>query len=364
MRWSWKLGTFAGIGVYMHATFTLLIVWVVLREWGRSHDLSATLRSVAFILLLFACVVLHEFGHALTARRFGILTRDITLLPIGGVARLERMPDDPMQEFWVAIAGPAVNMVIAALLFLTLGAAGSLPTLEQLGTPQAPLLGQLMIVNVSLFLFNLLPAFPMDGGRVLRALLATRMEYTRATQVAASIGQALAFGLGFLGFFYNHMLMFIAIFVWIGAEQEASMVQMRSALGGIPVRSAMVTDFHTLAPRDTLDRAVELLLAGSQKDFPVMENGDVRGILTHAKLMSVLAGRESARVEDAMETRFQSAEAGDMLDTAFRRLQECECRVIPVLDRGRLTGMLTADNVGEFLMVQAARGRGRGAVRR
>jgi len=357
MRWSWKLGTFAGIGVFMHATFTLLILWVVLREWGRSHDPSAVLRSVAFILLLFLCVVLHEFGHALTAKRFGILTRDITLLPIGGVARLERMPDDPKQEFWVAIAGPAVNVVIAAGLFLVLGAAGTLPTLEQLGSPRAPLLGQLMVVNVSLFLFNLLPAFPMDGGRILRAFLAMRMEYTRATQVAASIGQALALGLGFVGFFYNPFMMFIAIFVWMGAEQEASMVKLKSALGGIPVRNAMLTEFHTLSPADSLERAVELLLAGSQKDFPVVENGDVRGILTQAKLIAGLSRRESARVSDAMDTVFQATEAGDMLETAFRRLQECECRVMPVLDKGTLVGVLNADNVGEFMMVQAALGR-------
>jgi Zn-dependent protease/predicted transcriptional regulator len=363
MRWSWKLGTVAGIGVYIHATFTLLLAWVVLREWTRTHSPAATAQSLAFVLLLFACVVLHEFGHALTAKRFGILTRDITLLPIGGVARLERMPDDPRQELLVAIAGPLVNVVIAAVLYLGLQATGNVPSFEQLGSGQAPLLGQLMLVNVSLFLFNLLPAFPMDGGRVLRALLAIRMEYTRATQIAASIGQAVAFGLGFFGFFYNPFLMFIALFVWIGAEQEASMVQMKSALGGIPVRSAMLTEFHTLSPADSLERVVELSLASSQRDFPVVEDGKVRGIVTQDRLIGALSRDESSTVEEAMDRSFQTAVSSEMLESGLRRLQECECRVLPVLERGELVGLLTADNVGEFLMVQAARS-GNGSFRR
>lgn len=360
MKWSLKMGTFAGIGVYVHATFALLIAYVILREWNRAHDLYSTLRSVAFVLLLFACVVLHEFGHALTAKRFGILTRDITLLPIGGVARLERMPEDPKQELWVAVAGPAVNAAIAAVLFLGFQATGNMPTMEQLGSPQAPLLGQMMLVNVSLFVFNLLPAFPMDGGRVLRALLAIRMEYARATQIAASIGQALAFALGILGFFFNPVLMFIALFVWIGAEQEAGMVQMKSVLEGIPVQQAMLTDFRTLAPEDSLDHAVEILLAGSQRDFPVVEGSSIRGVLTQDRLFAALARRESALVGSIMDPKFQVAEIGEALDAAFRKLQECECRVVPVMDQGRLAGLLTAENVGEFLIVQAARSQNRG----
>jgi Zn-dependent protease len=355
MRWSWKLGEVAGIGVYMHATFLLLIGWVVLSQWSRGHDVAATLTAVAFVLALFACVVAHEFGHALTAKRFGIRTRDITLLPIGGVARLEKMPDRPSEEFLVALAGPAVNVVIAGVLFVVLSAAGTLqPVSAEAITPDS-FLGQLMFVNVALVLFNLLPAFPMDGGRVLRAVLAMRLNYVRATQIAATIGQGMALLFAFVGFFYNPFLLFIALFVWIGAEQESAMVQMKSAIGGIPVERAMVTDFRTLEPGDGLDKAVDHLLAGSQQDFPVVENGEVRGILTRSDLLGALARQHTATVGELMQREFQPAEAGEMLDTAFKKLQDCRCKTIPVVERGRLVGLLTSDNVGEFLMVQAAR---------
>jgi Zn-dependent protease len=362
MKWSWKLGTFAGIGVYVHATFSILIGWVVLSEWLRSRDAAATIGSVVFVLSLFACVVLHEFGHALTARRYGIRTQDITLLPIGGLARLEKMPDRPIEEFWVALAGPAVNVVIAGLLFAFLSLSGGLGAMTAESIVEAPFLVRLMLVNVMLVLFNLLPAFPMDGGRVLRALLAMRMQYARATQIAASIGQGMALLFGFLGFFANPFLLFIALFVWIGAEQEAAMAQLKYALGGIPVERAMVTEFRTLDPSDSLEHAVEAILAGSQQDFPVVRNGAVEGVLTRADLLKALAKHEPARVGDVMDREFQSAEPGDLLEEAFARLQTCQCRTMPVLFHGRLIGILTAENIGEFLMIQAAVQGGRAPV--
>ncbi len=357
MKWSWKLGEFAGIGVYMHATFLLLIGWVALSHWLQEGTLAATLAGVGFILALFLCVVLHEFGHALTARRYGIKTRDITLLPIGGVARLERMPDEPRQELWVALAGPAVNVVIAAVLFVWLQITGSLEPLSRLTMTGGPFVERIMMVNLSLVAFNLLPAFPMDGGRVVRALLAMRMEYTRATQVAASLGQGMALLLGFIGLFTNPFLLFIAFFVWIGAAQEASMVQMKSALGGIPASRAMLTDFHSLSPRDTLVHAVELILTGSQQDFPVVENSSVVGILTRGDLLRALTQRgQAAPVADVMRREFQVVDSAEMLEIAFARLQSCECHTMPVIHRGQLVGLLTMDNVGELLMIQAALG--------
>jgi Zn-dependent protease/predicted transcriptional regulator len=362
MKWSWRLGEVAGIGVYMHATFLLLIGWVALSHWLQEGTLAATLAGVAFILALFACVVLHEFGHALTARRYGIKTRDITLLPIGGVARLERMPDEPRQELWVALAGPAVNVVIAAVLFVWLQITGSLEPLSHLTMTSGPFVERMMMVNLSLVAFNLLPAFPMDGGRVVRALLAMRMEYTRATQVAASLGQGMAFLLGFIGLFTNPFLLFIAFFVWIGAAQEASMVQMKSALGGIPASRAMLTDFQSLSSHDTLARAVELILTGSQQDFPVVDNGSVVGILTRSDLLRALTQRgQAASVADTMKREFQVVDSSEMLGIAFARLQSCECHTMPVTHRGQLVGLLTMDNVGEFLTIQAALSAKRGA---
>jgi Zn-dependent protease len=355
MKWSWKIGEFRGIAVYLHATFLILIGFVVLSHWTAGNSLGKTLEGVAFILALFGCVLLHEFGHALMAARFGIKTRDITLLPIGGLARLERMPDEPLQELWVALAGPAVNMVIAGALFLWLAASGAMAPLELLSVTGGPFLDRLMMVNVFLGLFNMLPAFPMDGGRVLRALLATQMEYTRATQIAASIGQAMALLFGFLGFFLNPFLLFIALFVWIGAAQEASMVQLKSSLGGIPVRRAMITDFRTLAPGDPLSVAVDRILAGSQQDFPVVEDSHVIGILTRQDLFAALtrSGQQST-VGESMQREFETVDAAEMLESAFQRLQKCQCHTVPVLQRGELVGLVTMDNVGEFVAIQGA----------
>ncbi len=355
MKWSWKLGEWRGIAVYAHATFLILLGFVVLSHWSHGHSLQATLEGVGFIVAIFGCVVLHEFGHALTAARFGIKTRDITLLPIGGVARLERMPDDPRQELWVALAGPAVNVVIAAALFAWLELTASYTPLEQLTATNGAFVQRLLVVNVFLVLFNLLPAFPMDGGRVLRAILATRLEYTHATQIAATIGQAMALLFAFAGIFGNPFLLFIAFFVWIGAAQEAGMVQMKSSLSGIPVAQAMLTDFRTLTPHDSIQQAIELILDGSQHDFPVVENGRVMGVLTRTDLLASLAQRgQNAAVGEIMRQEFSTVEAAEMLETAFERFQTCECPTLPVLRNQALVGLLTMENVGEFVAIRTA----------
>jgi Zn-dependent protease/predicted transcriptional regulator len=358
MKWSWKLGEYRGIGVYMHATFLILIAFIVLSHWSAGHSLGKTLEGVGFILALFACVVLHEFGHALTAARYGIKTRDITLLPIGGVARLERMPEQPLQEMWVALAGPAVNVVIAAALFAWLQLAAAFTPLEQLSLTSGPFLERLLWLNVSLVVFNMLPAFPMDGGRVLRALLATRLDYARATQIAASIGQAMALLFAFWGFFGNPFLLFIAFFVWIGAAQEASMVTMKAALGGILVNRAMMTDFRSLRPGDSLQQAVNLILATAQQDFPVLEDSRVLGILPSRDLMVALQQRgPDTLVGDVMQREFLTLDANDMLDTALARIHAAECcRTAPVIHHNKLVGLLTADNVTEFLLIVSALG--------
>jgi Zn-dependent protease/CBS domain-containing protein len=355
MKWSWKFAEFRGIGVYMHATFLILIGFVVLSHWSAGNSVGKTLEGVGFILLLFGCVLLHEFGHALMAAKYGIKTRDITLLPIGGLARLERMPDEPLQELWVALAGPAVNVVIAAVLFVWLKFSAALAPLDQLTVTSGPFLERLMMVNVILAVFNMLPAFPMDGGRVLRALLATRMEYTRATQIAATTGQGMALLFGFLGFFLNPFLLFIALFVWIGAAQEASMAQMKSSLGGIPVALAMQTDFRTLSPSDNLQHGIDLVLAGAQHDFPVVGNGRLVGILMRNDLLVALARVGcDAPVAETMQREFETVDASEMLETAFQRLQSCQCHTVPVLRGGELAGLLTMDNVGEFVAIQGA----------
>ena len=244
MGWSYKIAEVRGIGVYLHITFLLLLGVVGVWSLVDSGAVSAA-NSVVFLLALFGCVVLHEFGHALMAQRYGIPTRDITLLPIGGVARLERMPDDPKQELWVALAGPVVNVVIAASLFVLLTFTGWWTPISQFTLGEGSFLQRLFLVNVTLVLFNLLPAFPMDGGRVLRSILAMRMDYARATQIAAWAGQAMAVVFGLIGLVANPMLIFIAIFVWMGAQQEARAAKVRPEMTGVPVSDWMTGRFPT-----------------------------------------------------------------------------------------------------------------------
>jgi len=270
MKWSLPIAKIFGIRVYIHFTFFLLLGFLAFAQWQAPEGGERSLH-VGFVLLLFGCVLLHEFGHALMAKRFGIETKDITLLPIGGVARLERMPEKPMQEFWVALAGPAVNVVIAALLFAWLTLRGEWQPLSPSTAMEGSMPARLLYVNLALVVFNMLPAFPMDGGRVLRALLATALGRRRATAIAANIGQGMAILLGLVGFLANPMLVFIAIFVFLGAQAEAGMVEMQSALEGLKVRDGMMTRYRVLSPRHTLGQAAEELLAGSQQDFPVLD---------------------------------------------------------------------------------------------
>lgn len=360
MKWSWKIGSYRGIDVFIHITFLLIIAWVGFNYWQQTRTSAGVLQGILFTLVLFACVVLHEFGHALTAQRYGIKTRDITLYPIGGVARLERMPEEPIQEFWVALAGPAVNIVIAALLFIVVAVSNGGISFSNLSLTSGPVLQRLMLINLWLAGFNLLPAFPMDGGRILRSVLAMRMEYTRATQMAAYIGQGMALLFGFIGVIASPMLVFIALFVWIGASQEASIAQMKTSLGGIPASRAMVTEYHALTPQDHVSRAVELILSGSQTDFPVVEGDRVVGILMRGDLVKALSEQgQDTPVESIMRRDFETADASEMLEPAFARLQECNCRTMPVISRGHLVGLLTTDNVGEFLMIQSAMSKAR-----
>jgi Zn-dependent protease/CBS domain-containing protein len=361
MSWSFRIGRIAGIDLHVHFTFLLLLGWIVVANTLALGSLRLALGGLVFILLLFAIVVLHELGHALAARRYGIRTLDITLLPIGGLARLERMPDDPRQELVVALAGPAVNVALAALLYLVLlfgeGPAGFAAVVDGAA---GGLASQLFWVNVTLALFNLLPAFPMDGGRVLRALLALRLDYVRATQVAAWVGQTMALLFAAVGVFTNPFLILIGLFVWLGASQEAGMVQVRSALGSIPVRRAMITEFRTLRPADPLSRAVEHLLAGFQQDFPVVEGDRVMGVLTRNDLATALARcGPGAAVGEVMRRDFVTADPREMLHTVFLRLQGSDNHTLPVVQSGRLLGLITADNLAEVLLIQDSLGRAR-----
>jgi Zn-dependent protease/CBS domain-containing protein len=369
MKWSWKITNVAGIGIFVHWTFLILIGYIVfadvvsgVNEHHAAPRIAAeALEGVIFIAAIFACVVLHELGHALTARRYGVSTQDITLLPIGGVARLARIPEDPVQEFWIAVAGPAVNVAIAALLAALLGAIGASLALPPTSAVDAiehfeTFIKQLMAVNVFLVLFNAIPAFPMDGGRVLRALLAHFSgDYVRATQVAASVGQMLAIVLGFVGLFgTNPFLVFIALFVYLGAQEEAHLVQMQSLIKGLPVRAAMMTRYKTLSPGDTLAMAAAELLNGAQQDFPVVDNERVVGLLRRSDLVAALAEGDTLRVGDVMQPECGTVDDTEKLASTFERMRERGCSALPVLHNGRLVGLITLENVGELMMINSA----------
>jgi Zn-dependent protease/predicted transcriptional regulator len=357
MSWSFRIGRLAGIDIYLHFTFLILLAWVGISTFTATSSLAAALLGLLFIAALFTIVVLHELGHALAARRYGIETRDITLLPIGGLARLARIPEKPQQELVVALAGPAVNVVLAVAIYIGLQLFKGLSPMENAARFGGDFISQLFYVNVMLAAFNLLPAFPMDGGRVLRALLAMRMDYVRATQIAAMMGQGIAVIFILIGLFSpnSFMLIFIGLFVWLGASQEAGMAQMRSALATIPVMRAMITEFHALRPDDRVSRALDFLLAGFQQDFPVVVDGRPVGVLTRQTLAEVLSRGEVDRlVGDVMQREFVSVAPGEMLQSAFEKLRDCACHTLPVVQNDQLVGLMTSDNVAEVLMIQEA----------
>ena len=358
MKWSWTIGRVAGIKLRVHATFLILLAWLALVDYRNTGTVAGALLGISFTLALFASVLLHELGHAVAARRVGVPTRDITLLPIGGVARLEHIPDKPKQELGISLAGPAVTVLIVLVLGLVLRLAGQPILLTQSAIARGnagAFLAQLMWLNVTLLLFNLLPAFPMDGGRVLRSLLALHRDYLQATEIAARVGRAFALLFGVVGLFFNPFLMLIALFIWVSAAAESGALHERSVLSGIQVKRLMVGDIRTLVPGDTLNEALRQVLTGFQHDFPVVEGEKVVGVLTRSALLAGLAksGPESL-VAASMDASFRTADPDEPVDRALARLRECQCRTLPVLSGGRLCGVLTSENVSEFMMIETA----------
>lgn len=363
MSWSFRLARILGTDVKVHFTFVLLLgfLYLGIRE---SNGADAALLITEFFLLLFLCVLLHEFGHILMARHFGIRTPDVILLPIGGVARLERLPEEPRQEFLIALAGPAVTLAIAFSMSLWLRATGQplvWPSWEGTGL-DASIPQLLFSTNVALLLFNLLPAYPMDGGRVLRSILSARIGLVRATRIAASIGQLLAMVIGVYGLARNQpMLILIGIFVFFGAGQEAAMVETRAAGKGIIVDQMMVTRFVTIPIYATLRQAVDLLLESEQREFPVVDNaGAVEGILTRDHLIKALTARgPDSPVSEAMERSVPAIGLGIGFEEALGRLKASGLPALPVVDAGgRLVGLLTMDNITDLILIRRAVSRG------
>lgn len=355
MRWSIDIARIVGITVRLHTTFILLLIWIAVGHYTQG-GWPAAVQGLAFIVGIFGSVLLHEFGHALAARRYGIKTPDITLLPIGGVARLERLPDDPREELVVAIAGPLVNVAIVAVLlgglFLT-GRVGLLAKFDLIG---GDFFAQLLLVNIWLVLFNLVPAFPMDGGRILRSLLASRLGFARATNIAASVGQVFAFIFVLIGFFSNPMLIFIGLFVYMGAAGEASSAQLRDFAESVPVASVMLTDVRALYEDTPLGDAVEALLRGTQREFPIVDrDGRVEGMLCREDVIKALRHHgPHVSVDRVMQAGLPVLARSDMLHRVFPRMQAGNHAALAVVDQdGVLVGLLTRDNLAEVMMVES-----------
>ena len=271
------------------------------------------------------------------------------------MARLEKIPSQPIQELWVALAGPAVNVLIAAALFIWLQATASWEPVQRLTVTTGPFLERLMAVNLFMIAFNMIPAFPMDGGRVLRAALAMRLAYGRATRIAASIGQAMAVLFGLMGLAYNPFLMFIAVFIWLGATHEAGVARLKSAVGGIPVNQVMVNEFKTLGSDDSLKHAADLTLAGTQKDFPVVSDGILEGVLRQTDLFKALSKQGAqATVASIISKDASTVESTEMLDTVVTKLSECRCDLLPVIREGKIVGVVTTDNISAFMRLREA----------
>ena len=360
MGWSVNIGSIAGTAVRIHFTFLLFLVWIFAASYV-SGGSDAAWSGLLFMILLFACVLAHEFGHIFMARRFGIATPDVTLLPIGGVARLERIPEKLSEELLIAVAGPLVNIVIAAGLVVFAGADVASNNLSAVENAQVALVDRLATVNIFLALFNMIPAFPMDGGRVLRALLAIRLGHVRATEIAAYIGQAFAFLLGFVGLFGNPILIFIAIFVYLAAASEAQLVAVRAMSRDVPVSAAMITQFATLSPGAYIDDAVQTLLRTSQSEFPVVDGvGRPVGVLGRKDLILALKQLgPDARISEATVTPLSSVNHRAWLEDAIRVLQEKASPAVGVVDaNGSLVGLVTPETIGEMIMVKDAMPRG------
>lgn len=354
MRWSFTLGTFKGTAVRVHVTLLLFLAWIGMAAWQRGGPEAAG-QSVLFISAIFLCVALHEFGHILTARQFGVVSPEVTLLPIGGVADMESMPQKPWQELLVAVAGPAVNVLIAGAL-LAFSGAFNLHVAAQIDNPSVSILERLAATNLLLAVFNMIPAFPMDGGRVLRAALAMWLGQAKATRIAASVGQAFAFLLGFAGLFGNPMLLFIAIFVFMAAAGEAQMTTMAEAARGLPAMDAMETRIATLGRGASVSEAIDTLLATSQDDFPLVDAfGRPAGLLSRAEIVDAL--RESdpgAPVAPFARKELALIGAHDAIDAALPSLNAGD--PVGVIDHdGRLVGLLTRQTLAEIMMIREAR---------
>ena len=357
MKSNLSLGSISGIKIKIHWTFFFLIAWVIFDELKRGGSTESVLFNVSFILAVFLCVVLHELGHALAAKYFGVKTEKITLLPIGGMASFDKIPESPKQELLIVIAGPLVNVAIAVLLYFVVPI-GDIFNQSFTDTYEIfvsftfqNFLFFLFVVNVGLVLFNLIPAFPMDGGRLLRALLALKINRVKATQIAASIGQFIAVVFLLVGLLYNPFLIFIALFIFLGAYGENQMVQHMALLKGHTVEEAMLLNITTFNPKDSLDLVVNKIISGTEINFAVVEEGVVKGLLYHRQIIE--NSNKNTLVENVMDTDFKTVKNTDDLKSIYPLIYDKKQKFLPVVNQGKLVGAIDFVNLNEYILLQS-----------
>jgi len=359
MRWSFKVGKIFGIEFRIHVTFFALLFFVYLaglRMPGGGPNAAWT--GVLFISAVFVCVVIHEIGHSLIARRFGKEAKSITLLPIGGVATMEEMPDKPGQEILMALVGPWINLAIAGILYAAAaGRVGLTWPVSLFAQSGKEFLSGFITVNLVLAVFNLLPGFPMDGGRVLRGLLAIKLDFVRATSIAVFIGQAVSMLFIFAGFLYlgNLWLVIIGVFLYMGAGGEKRHVMLEAVLRGVSAEEAMTTEFQVLSPEDPLSKALEHVYHGCQSDFPVVDESGIQGVLSRSSILSAVHNVSAeVPISEVMERDFPLVAPGTSLYKVYRKFLSGDRMAAAVVERGELRGMLSLDSISRFLMIQSA----------
>ncbi len=358
---SFKIGRAFSIDIKVHWTFFLLLAFFAYLSYTTTGSWVDALITIGIIVALFLCVVMHEYGHSLVAQRLGSEVQDITILPIGGLARMKAMPERPIDEVKVAVAGPLVNIVLAPIFIgLAFVFGFDLATLSNIFESQDSVGNVLLYlggINIFLVVFNMIPAFPMDGGRVLRGLLATRFGPVRATNIASVTGQFFALGFFVLGLLANPILALIAVFIFFGANGERQMVRQRETMRGLLVSDVMGTKrrTETITPYHNFGQVFDAVIHGYQEDFPVVnEEGDIVGMITRNEIRSAAHSPDKfSTVRDLMKTEFPTISPdADLFKDGHRILQENNIRAIPVIKQNNLVGMLTIDDIGQASLLR------------
>lgn len=357
MKANLNFGSVSGIKIKVHWTFLFLIIWIVFDELKRGGTTDSILFNTAFVLALFICVVLHELGHALAAKRFGINTKKIILLPIGGMASLDRIPESPKQELLVTIAGPLINVIIAILLYFIVPVQEYMffnftETSETfMSISLQNFLFYIFIVNVGLVVFNIIPAFPMDGGRIFRALLTMKTDRVKATQITSRIGKFIAVILLLVGLLYNSFLIFIALFIFLGVYDENHIAQHLGLLKGHTVEEAMMLNLTTFKPEDSIDLVVNKIISGTENNFVVLEMNTVKGLLYHKDIID--SSNKNVLVKDVMNINFKTVKPSDGLKKIYHLIHSEKNSFFPVIDNGNFVGVIDYINLNEYILLQA-----------